>query len=872
MRRKLKQISVIGRSLILAGLTLALVNEPIILASETMSSSTNVQEEVAVSSHQSNEGQADKTVTSTSSSVQQKDSSDETESSSLKNYQMPIPQGVALETNFDYSLLDEPGDREGFISQSINTPVKVFDDEYRDYYGFFGGTKPTDSSANFLAKKSNDAASQVGKPLNSSIMSFLNPAIIAVPKNQTNKPITYSYAFGSAPTVPAGQTGFDFAELDQQNKLNYTASLYSETLINTRGFSESTVEELLVSEDKKTMYVYGKQKLFGSYGSIWNSPSRPTYYVRTKITLLKNGRARFTLRVYNPSEENKKLTASFGNHMDIEGQHTTSKMYTMGNNEGLYFNEAKLNDGYPYLLNFHLSGYIGDSNPPQNYKANNNAAFTLINGLGNHTMTYPVAGDVDKPAGTQIPSPSTHPGFTFQYQPVEISAKGYQDFDMDVSIRTEVVGVEKTPITVKYVDQKGKEIAPAKEYGLEVGQDYNEIAIDIEGYSLVGSAILTGTVASEEPILLTFTYEENNYQTVTVSYVDESGNPIDLAENKSYQLKAGARYEETALSFIGYKLKDQANIQSGEIVAGQDVNLTFNYQEHRFEIGQEVEMSDGGGNADEVNAGDKLLYTVKITSQLPASEGPELVNYQMFTIKELVDPSLEDVSKLTLKTAAGDEVGTLSYDEQTSEITAVIEAKDQVGRDQDLILSYQATVREDSEIGTVIKEQATAEGSYSDGMIATKKTSNEVTSIVKNGSLLFMSAPKSLNFGEKLAISAQDEVYLLQVKEKDLIVKDLRGAGNQWSMSAKMLQNMTNGTKKLSNSLYYRHNGVEQLISEESSANIFNQTTINSDPVVISEDWEHSENQPYMKVKAGEAVVGDYQGTIQWSIQDVPEP
>lgn len=480
MKRKLEQMTILGCSLLLAGLVV--MSDPTVLASEAMPNITKTQQNSNITT---------------------------TDNDKLKNYQMPMLQNVALEREFDYTSLDEPGDREGFTSQSINTPVKVFDDEFRDYYGFFGGTKPTDTSANFLAKKSSDAASQVGKPLNSSILSFLNPAIIAVPKDQTKKPITYSYAFDAARNVPAGQTGFDFAELDQQNKLNYTASLYVETLVNTRGFSESIIEEFLVSEDKKTMYVYGKQKLFGSSIKNWNSPSRPIYYVRTKITLLKNGRARFTLRVFNPSEETKKLTASFGNHMDIEGQHVTSKMYTMGNSEGLYFKEAKLKDGYPYLLNFHLSGYMGNPNPPQNYKANNKAAFTLINGLGNHTMTYPVTGDVDKPAETQIPLPSTHPGFTFQYQPVEIAAKSYQDFDMDVSIRTEV-----NEVIIEATDRehnKGEEFdgkLGVKAYDVEDGDLMSVLKIDTSKLNVDRN----GTY----PVTYSVTDSDGNTATVTI--------------------------------------------------------------------------------------------------------------------------------------------------------------------------------------------------------------------------------------------------------------------------------------------------------------------------------------------------------------------
>lgn len=147
----------------------------------------------------------------------------------------------------------------------------------------------------------------------------------------------------------------------------------------------------------------------------------------------------------------------------------------------------------------------------------------------------------------------------------------------------------------------------------------------------------------------------------------------------------------------------------------------------------------------------------------------------------------------------------------------------------------------------------------------------QVVTYVYEGQLIFVSAPEILNFGSNLPIPKVDTEYSLESKEGDLTVADYRGENNGWTMTGKLISEMTSTSgHKLEDSLYYQIDGKKEMFSEGSSISIYSKTTTDSNPVKISDSWEKASDGPKLKVKAGEPRSESYQGKIQWALQNVP--
>jgi hypothetical protein len=276
---------------------------------------------------------------------------------------------------------------------------------------------------------------------------------------------------------------------------------------------------------------------------------------------------------------------------------------------------------------------------------------------------------------------------------------------------------------------------------------------------------------------------------------------------------------------------------------------------------------------DQQDVGLDEVLTYKVTIDPNSQEFTEdeaASNYKQIELSELIDPNLTDVTKAKLMTESGTEIGTATYDANKHLVTGKITESDNVNLLEKIILSYEATVHSETPIGTIIKEKAEANVSYTDSStLNIKKLSNEVAVTVNRGELIFESAPKVLNFGIDNKISSKDKLIELVSKDHDLSVRDLRGKGSQWSMTVKLLDEMTNSGSSLADSLRYVKDGTEQIISKDASAIVYQKTTESNEIVNISNQWS-SKNKPVLKVKAGLARVGNYEGTIQWALQDVP--
>lgn len=136
------------------------------------------------------------------------------------------------------------------------------------------------------------------------------------------------------------------------------------------------------------------------------------------------------------------------------------------------------------------------------------------------------------------------------------------------------------------------------------------------------------------------------------------------------------------------------------------------------------------------------------------------------------------------------------------------------------------------------------------------------------GTLELSSVPSKLDFGQH-PVSAKTESYAPQVVG-NLAVSDTRGSQKMpWRLLVKESTALTNGTYTLTNVLYY------QKATEKIAVNSAN-TVVESDQFTedktanLSEKW----NQSYgliLELPVEKQRVGEYQGTLTWTLEDVPE-
>lgn len=135
----------------------------------------------------------------------------------------------------------------------------------------------------------------------------------------------------------------------------------------------------------------------------------------------------------------------------------------------------------------------------------------------------------------------------------------------------------KAPVTVKFVDANGAELAPAQATSLEVGSTYEAKAITIDGYDLQGAGSQTVTVAADGNTV-TFVYAKHvtpvEQATVTTKFVDQNGKEIATA--KAEKAVVGSKYQAAALTIPGYDL--QGSAEQSVTVAASGNTITFTYK------------------------------------------------------------------------------------------------------------------------------------------------------------------------------------------------------------------------------------------------------------------------------------------------------
>lgn len=183
---------------------------------------------------------------------------------------------------------------------------------------------------------------------------------------------------------------------------------------------------------------------------------------------------------------------------------------------------------------------------------------------------------------------------------------------------------------------------------------------------------------------------------------------------------------------------------------------------------------------------------------------------------------------------------------------------------EELVVTFKAKIKDSGANKTI---QNTLEV-ISDDFDPLKATAD----ITVGGTLEFISAPANIDFGEH-QIKSSKETYKPESWDKQLTIRDYRSLTQapKWSLTAKMEKPITGrdyATSELD--LYYKSGDREDLITEGASTLIRNHTTVDSNEVIVSDDWNDTTGLR-LEVPAGKAKNDSYSGTVVWTLHDVPQ-
>lgn len=131
---------------------------------------------------------------------------------------------------------------------------------------------------------------------------------------------------------------------------------------------------------------------------------------------------------------------------------------------------------------------------------------------------------------------------------------------------------QRGKITVHYVDQNGKEIAPEKTITGNVGDKYRTIHPNIKGYKYHNETgdLPTGNL----PVTGNVYYHYDQVGTVTVHYVDPNGKQLHPEQTLTGDV--GTKYQTTPVTVPGYHLEKTTGDSTGQYT-GQPQTVTYVY-------------------------------------------------------------------------------------------------------------------------------------------------------------------------------------------------------------------------------------------------------------------------------------------------------
>ncbi|GGD02954.1 BspA family leucine-rich repeat surface protein [Enterococcus wangshanyuanii] len=138
------------------------------------------------------------------------------------------------------------------------------------------------------------------------------------------------------------------------------------------------------------------------------------------------------------------------------------------------------------------------------------------------------------------------------------------------------------------------------------------------------------------------------------------------------------------------------------------------------------------------------------------------------------------------------------------------------------------------------------------------------------GTLALISAPSVIDFGTQTVTTQTKRVNQPVAIENDLVIRDNRIAKGNWTLTARLEEELSNGTKIIPEALRYVYNGNE-LILNRGSQPVFGQPNNTEELYTVNNTWTASGDGLKLQTNAGAVTSkGSYVAKIQWTLVEAP--
>lgn len=568
-------------------------------------------------------------------------------------------------------------------------------------------------------------------------------------------------------------------------------------------------------------------------------------YVKFKMSLKskKEGRINVSMKYLKLRHTYHGVNFAYSVHLDVGGRHDkkTSKIYSLGDDKGFYLHEKNMGDGQDYLFYVFREGY---ANHPVAFKPTSRAVQIPFN-LGTTLPGYKYYFGTLNGRGMDGIKEEYKPPKGGSYFPIPGHLDTY-DPDLGWAVRWNTGRLDGGQIREENI-----EFAVANRPMDKPSPPV--IKLDNDGEYTKDGYRITGTFKDEDSDYVNLHYMviSGNHQGDIGKYANPNPDtdvPWDFTI-PSEQVEKGLDHE-----IIVYAADDDSQMSNIEVIK---VRPTLTITEQVF--------GENGEASTEVAPGETLKYEILVDSGYIAKDTG---TYDQLTITQKYDPHLESPTDLKVIDENGKNIGEVIYNNDG--IVATLDTNPKLLRSKKVKVTFNAKVKDKAE-GEIVAE-AIATGTYSTGDVVNKKSDEVKTKIT--GVLKFVSAPEVIGFGEKLTITPRTKTYHLSQFDERLAVKDSRALSRNpsWKMTAQLVKPLTGKENRDSvlNGLYYLYGGKVSTLTEDDSALVYEKKTTNKEEINISNTWTPEGDGLYLEVPAGTAKVGGYEGTIQWTLQNVP--
>ncbi|EHC2202140.1 MucBP domain-containing protein [Listeria monocytogenes] len=318
-----------------------------------------------------------------------------------------------------------------------------------------------------------------------------------------------------------------------------------------------------VSADNKTV----------SFSNLPIGTKTVTYNATFTATSAKGVPLSYSLKVTQPITVSEKTDSSVNVfYKDENGNElATSETITGKSGENYQTTEKTITNYKLKEIEGQASGQFGDSDTTVTYvyEKADGAPVTVkyVDGDGNELATSDTLnGKIDAPYQSTAKSIT---GWTVKTTPT--NANGiFTNANQTVTYVYEKA--DGAPVTVKYVDGDGNELATSDTLNGKIDAPYQTTAKSITGWTIKTTPTNANGAFTNTNQTVTYVYEKADGAPVTVKYIDEDGN--ELATPDTLNGKIDAPYQVTAKSLSGWTVKTTPANANGVFT---DTNQTVTY-------------------------------------------------------------------------------------------------------------------------------------------------------------------------------------------------------------------------------------------------------------------------------------------------------